>query len=153
MFSWCYSDQKVFAQGWFREGSAGSVECLFTQNFIFKDISGRICGILLLPSIFTPLTLNLILLFNKSIQLPVNVCKIAWWVANCANPDQTPRSAASHLGLRCLLRPVFPNISGKYDNLIKSNPSEIILDPSLFANLFKGATLKIFSFPWSQLFS
>ena len=32
------------------------------------------------------------------------------WVANSVDPDQTPRSAASDLGLHCLLRPVRPNI-------------------------------------------
>ena len=35
------------------------------------------------------------------------------WVANSVGPDQTPRSAASDLGLHCLLRPVCPN-NGKY---------------------------------------
>ena len=41
--------------------------------------------------------------------LPMNVCKIAGWVANSVGLDQTPRSAASDQGLHCLLRPVFPN--------------------------------------------
>ena len=54
-------------------------------------------------------TLFLVLLFNKSILPPVNVCKIAGLVANSVDPDQTPRSAASDLGLHCLLRPVCPN--------------------------------------------
>ena len=40
--------------------------------------------------------------------------KIAGWVANSVDPDETPRSAASHLGLYCLLRPVCPNTYGKY---------------------------------------
>ena len=35
-------------------------------------------------------------------------------MANSVDPDETPRSAASHLGLYCLLRPVCPNIYGKY---------------------------------------
>ena len=30
-------------------------------------------------------------------------------MANSIDPDETPRSAASHLGLHCLLRPVCPN--------------------------------------------
>ena len=30
------------------------------------------------------------------------------------DPDETPRSAASHLGLYCLLRPVCPITYGKY---------------------------------------
>ena len=46
---------------------------------------------------------------NKSILLPVNVCKIAGWEANSVDLDQTPRSAASDLGLHCLPRPVCPN--------------------------------------------
>ena len=35
-------------------------------------------------------------------------------MANSVHPDETPRSAASHLGLYCLLRPICPNIYGKY---------------------------------------
>ena len=30
------------------------------------------------------------------------------------SPDETPLSAASHLGLHCLLRPVCPNTYSKY---------------------------------------
>ena len=40
--------------------------------------------------------------------------KIAGWVANSIDPDENPHSAASHLDLHCLLRPVCPNIYGKY---------------------------------------
>ena len=47
--------------------------------------------------------------FNKSIVIPENVCKIARCVANSVDPDQTPRSAVSDLGLHCLLRSVCPN--------------------------------------------
>ena len=57
------------------------------------------------------------------------VCKITGWVANRVDPDQTPRSAASDQGLHCLLRPVCPNMKNMYDNLIRSNPLENILDP------------------------
>ena len=35
-------------------------------------------------------------------------------MANSVDPDETPHSAASHLGLNCLLRPVCPNTYGKY---------------------------------------
>ena len=35
-------------------------------------------------------------------------------MANSVDPDETPRSAASHLGLNCLLRPICPNTYGKY---------------------------------------
>ena len=34
-------------------------------------------------------------------------------MANSVDPDETPHSAASHLGLHCLLRPVGPNTYGK----------------------------------------
>ena len=50
-----------------------------------------------------------IFLFNKSILLFVSVCEIAEWVANGVDPDQTPRSAASDLGLHSLLKSVCPN--------------------------------------------
>ena len=40
--------------------------------------------------------------------------KIAGWVANSVDPDETLCFAVSHLGLYCLLRPVCPNIYGKY---------------------------------------
>ena len=55
-------------------------------------------------------------------------------MANSADPDQTPQNTASDLGLHSLLRLVFPNTKSKYANLIKSNPSEIILDPTLDLN-------------------
>ena len=35
-------------------------------------------------------------------------------MANSVDPDETPCSAASHLGLHCLLRPAYRNIRGKY---------------------------------------
>ena len=40
--------------------------------------------------------------------------KTAGRVANRVDPDETPRSAASHLGLLCLLRPICPNTYCKY---------------------------------------
>ena len=43
-------------------------------------------------------------LYNQSILLlRANVFKFAGWVPNRVDPDQTPRSAASDLGLPCLL--------------------------------------------------
>ena len=39
---------------------------------------------------------------------------IAGWEANSVDPDKTPRSAASHLDLHCLLMAVCPNIYGKF---------------------------------------
>ena len=35
-------------------------------------------------------------------------------MTNSVDPDQTPRSAASDLGLHCLLRSVYPNTRSKY---------------------------------------
>ena len=53
-------------------------------------------------------------IWASTIHYPMLCLKIAGWVANSVDPDETPRSAASHLGLYCLLRPVCPNIYGKY---------------------------------------
>ena len=44
--------------------------------------------------------------------------KTAGWVANSVDPDQTPRNAASDLGLHCLLEPVCSNTQGNYDIFI-----------------------------------
>ena len=43
-------------------------------------------------------------------------------MANSVDSDQTPRSAASDLGLHSLLRHVFPNAWSKYGSLSKWNP-------------------------------
>ena len=43
-------------------------------------------------------------------------------MVNSVDPDQTPRSAASDLGLHCLLRLICPYTLSKYGNMIKSNP-------------------------------
>ena len=42
---------------------------------------------------------------NKPYSLPVDVSQNCLIVANSVDPDQTPRSAASDLGLHCLLMP------------------------------------------------
>ena len=47
------------------------------------------------------------------------MCKNVGRVTNSVDPDQTPRSVASDLGLHCSIRPVFPNILCKYGNMIK----------------------------------
>ena len=39
-------------------------------------------------------------------------------MANSVDPDETPRFAASHLGLHCLLSPVCPNTYGRYANIV-----------------------------------
>ena len=46
--------------------------------------------------------------------LPVEVSKIVGWVAHSVDPDQTPHSAASDLGLHCLLRLICPNTKDHY---------------------------------------
>ena len=43
----------------------------------------------------------------------MNVYKFAGGVANSVDPHQTPRFAASDLGLHCLLRLIFPNYEGR----------------------------------------
>ena len=40
---------------------------------------------------------------------------------NGVDPDKTPHSVASHLGLHCLLRPNCPNTYGVYDILFHIN--------------------------------
>ena len=50
-------------------------------------------------------------IWTSTIHYPMVCLKIAGWVANNVDPDETPRS---HLGLYCLLRPVCPNTYGKY---------------------------------------
>ena len=40
--------------------------------------------------------------------------KTAGWMANCVEPDQMPRSAASTLGVQCLLRSVPPSTYSYY---------------------------------------
>ena len=37
-------------------------------------------------------------------------------MANTVDPDQTPHSVASDLGLHCLLRPVCPYFEGYYSS-------------------------------------
>ena len=56
-------------------------------------------------------------IWTSIIHYPMLCLKIAGWVANSVDPDETPHSAASHLGLNCLLRPVCPNTYGKYGSL------------------------------------
>ena len=53
-------------------------------------------------------------IWTSTIHYPMLCLKIAGWVANSVDPDETPRSATSHLGLNCLLRPVCLNTYGKY---------------------------------------
>ena len=49
--------------------------------------------------------------------LPDVVSKTAGWMANSVDPDATPRSVASPLGLHYLLRHVCLRTYGKYGNL------------------------------------
>ena len=46
---------------------------------------------------------------------------IAVYIANSVDPDQTPHSAASDLGLYCLQRPICPNTLGYYVCVIVVN--------------------------------
>ena len=57
-------------------------------------------------------------IWTRTIHYPMLCLKIAGWVANSVDPDETPHSAASHLGLYCLLRPVCRNTYGKYGRAI-----------------------------------
>ena len=58
----------------------------------------------------TPYLLTIFVLkLEQDHLLPVDGS--AGFVANSVDPDQTPRSAASDLGIHCVLSPVSPNIS------------------------------------------
>ena len=59
-------------------------------------------------------------IWTNTIHYPMLCLKIAGWVANSVDPDETPRSAAYHLGLYCLLRPVCPNTYGKYGIILSA---------------------------------
>ena len=94
-----------------RGGRERVVEPLLTKSFNFMEIldTSDKFGIPYLPWIVVASRkIFLVILFNKFVLLLINVCKIAIRVANSVYPDQTPRSAASDLGLHCLLRTVFP---------------------------------------------
>ena len=54
-------------------------------------------------------------IWTSTIYYPMLCLKIAEWVTNRVDLDETPRSAASHLGLHCLFRPVCLTIYCKTD--------------------------------------
>ena len=61
-------------------------------------------------NIWTPILITIFVLrFDQVHFTPADVSRTPGWVANSLDPDQTPRSAASDLGLDCLLRHVCPN--------------------------------------------
>ena len=59
-----------------------------------------------------PLT-HFIQIWTSTIYYPMLCLKIAGWVANNVDPDETLQFVASHMGLHCLLRPVWPNTYNK----------------------------------------
>ena len=60
---------------------------------------------------------NCFKIWTCAIYSPMLCLKFAGWVSNSVDPDETLRSAGSHLGLNCLLRVVCPNTYGKYGRL------------------------------------
>ena len=69
--------------------------------------------------------------------------KIAGLVANSVDPDEMLHSAASHLGLHCLLRPVSPNTYGKYGSLGEVT----VLQDFLHVILSKACTVCLLCLP------
>ena len=57
-------------------------------------------------------------IWTSTIYYSMLCLKIAGWIASSVDPDETPHSAASHLGLHSLLRPVYPNTHSKYSILL-----------------------------------
>ena len=76
---------------------------------------------------------------------PVLYLKFAGWVASSEDPDETSRSAASHLVLHCLLRPVCPNTYSKYGRFffidLKALCKEICLKSIAFCAFWKYTCL------------
>ena len=79
--------------------------------------------------------------------------KIAGWVANKVDPDETPRSVASNPGLHCLLKPVCTNMYGIYGIVdlfifiifFKRRGQAFIVFTNIFGHFkFNGHTLYIF---------
>ena len=64
--------------------------------------------------------------------------KIAGWVANSVDPDETPRFAASHLGLHCLLRPSEQIHTIKYNmvRVMRRETRKIMTKSSVITNQF-----------------
>ena len=78
-------------------------------------------------------------------------------MANSVDPDETLHSAASHLGLHCLLRPVCPNTYGKYGNATCVSPTGFCLktknnkNEKVFVNICMAENVSIclLEKPWS----
>ena len=78
-----------------------TIQTLFTM--VFTQVFGHLNSL-------TYLYWNL----NKYIYYLKLCLKIVGWVTNSVDTDEMPHSAASHLDIHCLLRPVCPNTYGKY---------------------------------------
>ena len=74
-------------------------------------------------------------IWTSTIHYPMLCQKIAGWMANSVDPVETPRSAASHLGLNCLLKPVCPNTYGKYGKYNWLSAQTLITELTLSADL------------------
>ena len=99
--------------GWGGERSKGSAEPPFDTKFHFHGkfwIHLVSIGYPIYPKESqNPYYLYYISLQQVHLGLLGNMCKIVGRVTNSVDPDQTFCSAASDLGLHCLLRPVCPN--------------------------------------------
>ena len=70
---------------------------------------------------------------TRTIYCPMLCLKNYWMSGKQCGPNETPRSAASHLGLHCLLRLVCPNTYGKYSNVLKVEADKSILELNLLS--------------------
>ena len=84
----------------------------------------RSVAIVFTLSIRTPQLLTILVPEFEQVQFTTQCCvwKNAGWVANSVNLDEMPHSAASHLVLYCLLRPVCQNTYSKYGTFLISPP-------------------------------
>ena len=130
-------------QGWTQRGFQGFSGTPFWLKISF---SLEILDKFGIPKYSHFFSLHLILPFNKTILLPIIVCKIVGWVANSVDPDQMPHSVESNLVLHCLLRVVCLIVKNKYGNWSNWTCSKIILDALLHS---VTQVVKLPKFEWN----
>ena len=87
-----------------------SLSIVFSQIYKYYICKGQPLWHTYRSYVFGHLITVLVLKLERLIYYLFICLGIAGWVENSLDPDQTPRFAASDLGLHCLFRPVCPNI-------------------------------------------
>ena len=80
---------------------------------------------------------------SVTLQYSPLVCRhLTGWVANSEDPDEMPHFSASHLGLHCLLRTVWPNTYSKVQHVVRV----IVNQDQIFSD---SAVLKLALYEWA----